>query len=70
MRWANSSKSKGVSPLKFRNYSGGTLLTQRIYSPQSRKERKENFIFLFTVDPAFCGTGTTVNRKLQKLRFI
>jgi len=30
---------------KIHNYSGGTLLTQRIYSPQSRKERKENFIF-------------------------
>jgi len=28
---------------------GGTLLTQRIYSPQSHKERKENFIFPFTV---------------------
>jgi hypothetical protein len=30
---------------------------------QSRKERKENFIFLFTVE-------RTVNRKLQKLRFM
>jgi hypothetical protein len=29
----------------------GVHLTQRIYSPQSRKERKENFIFLFAVDP-------------------
>jgi len=26
---------------KVHNYSGGTLLTQKIYSPQSRKERKE-----------------------------
>ena len=45
------------------NYSGGILLTQRIYSPQSRKERKENFIFLFTVE-------RPVNRRPQKLRFI
>ena len=56
--------------LNIGNYSEDTLLTQRIYSPQSRKEHKENFIFLFTVDPAFCRTGTTVNRKLQKLRFV
>jgi hypothetical protein len=45
------------------NYSGGILVTQRIYSPQSRKERKENFIFLFTVE-------RTVNRNPQKLHLM